>query len=215
MTYKIRVLIADDHDMVRHGLVVLLENFDDFEIVGDAKNGEIAVNMCREHRPDVVLMDIRMPRMDGITAVGEILKHVPDVKVIMLTSYKKNDEVEGALQAGALSYLMKNVSAQQLADAVRKAYDNEPTLAPEVVQVLIRASKRDPKPGHDLTPREREVLSLMTDGLNNRQIAEKLYISSSTVKNHVSSILAKLNATTRTKAVAIAVEHDILDATAL
>jgi NarL family two-component system response regulator LiaR len=210
MTQKIRVLIADDHDMVRKGLIVLLENFDEFEVVGEAQDGEDAINKCRRYTPDVVLMDIKMPRMDGISATEKLMEVLPDTKVIMLTSFKQDDDVEGALQAGAISYLMKNVSVNELANAVRMAYNDQPTLAPEAAQVLIQASTRPPQPGHDLTERELEVLALMAEGLNNREIGERLYISGSTVKNHVSSILAKLGTGTRTKAVAIAIEHDIL-----
>jgi two-component system, NarL family, response regulator LiaR len=207
---KIRVLIVDDHDMVRKGLIVLLENFDEFSIVGEVGDGEAAVDMCRRSKPDVVLMDMLMPRMDGISAIKLIRQTCPETQVIALTSFNEPDNVQNALKAGAISYLMKNVSVDELANAVRKAYRGQSTLAPEAAQVLITATTRPPAIGHDLTEREREVLALMVEGLNNREIAERLIISSSTVKNHVSSILAKLGTVSRTQAVALAVENRII-----
>jgi two-component system, NarL family, response regulator LiaR len=210
MDNKIRVLIVDDHDMVRKGLIVLLENFDEFSIVGEAGDGEAAVDIVRQHKPDVVLMDMLMPRMDGISAIKIIRQVCPDTQVIALTSFNEPENVQNALKAGAISYLMKNVSVDELANAVRKAYRGQSTLAPEAAQVLISATTRPPAVGHDLTEREREVLALMVEGLNNREIAERLIISSSTVKNHVSSILAKLGTVSRTQAVALAVENRII-----
>lgn len=208
---KIRVLIVDDHHMVRRGLIVLLEEFDDLEIVGEAGDGEMAVDMCRNKCPDVVLMDMIMPRMDGITATGLIRKACPTTQVITLTSFTEEAHVNAILKAGAIGYLLKNVSGNDLASAIRRAKDGESTLAQEVAQILIKATTRPPALGHDLTDREREVLALMIEGLNNREIGEQLIISSSTVKNHVSSILSKLDTTSRTQAVALAVEHGILD----
>jgi two-component system, NarL family, response regulator LiaR len=207
---KIRVLIVDDHDMVRKGLIVLLENFDEFSIVGEAGDGEAAVDIVRQSKPDVVLMDMLMPRMDGISAIKIIRQVCPDTQVIALTSFNEPENVQNALKAGAISYLMKNVSVDELANAVRKAHRGQSTLAPEAAQVLITATTRPPAVGHDLTEREREVLALMVEGLNNREIAERLIISSSTVKNHVSSILAKLGTVSRTQAVALAVENRII-----
>lgn len=207
---KIKVLIVDDHDMVRKGLIVLLENFDEFTVVGEAGDGEAGVDLCRRHKPDVVLMDMIMPRMDGIAAIKIIRQISPETQVIALTSFNEPDNVQNALKAGAISYLMKNVSVDELANAVRKASRGQSTLAPEAAQVLISAATRPPAVGHDLTEREREVLALMVLGLNNREIAERLIISSSTVKNHVSSILAKLGTVSRTQAVALAVENKMI-----
>ncbi|MCC7208843.1 MAG: response regulator transcription factor [Anaerolineae bacterium] len=204
---KIRVAVVDDHDMVRQGLLVLLENFDDFELVGDASDGEAAVSLCADTHPDVVLMDMIMPGVDGIRATKIILDRWPNTKVIALTSFNDENNVQNALKAGAISYLIKNVSIDDLADAIRRAYHGQATLAPEAAQALITATTRPPDLGHDLTEREREVLYLMVEGLNNREIGERLVISSSTVKNHVSSIFAKMGATSRTQAVALAVER--------
>lgn len=206
---KIRVAVVDDHDMVRQGLLVLLENFDDFELVGDASDGEAAVALCADTKPDIVLMDMIMPGVDGVRATKIILDRWPSIKVIALTSFVDEENVQNALKAGAIGYLIKNVSIDELASAIRRAYHGQPTLAPEAAQALITASTRPPEIGHDLTDREREVLFLMVEGLNNREIGERLVISSSTVKNHVSSIFAKMGATSRTQAVALAVEHRI------
>ncbi len=208
---RIKVLIVDDHDMVRKGLIVLLENFDDFDIVGDAGSGEVGVRLCQQHQPDVVLMDMVMPGMDGVATTQLIRQSCPDTQVIALTSFNDEITVQNALKAGAISYLMKNVSIDELATAVRKAHGGQSTLAPEAAQVLISATTRPPAVGHDLTEREREILGLMIKGLNNREIAEQLIISSSTVKNHVSNILSKLATTSRTQAVAMAVENKIVD----
>lgn len=207
----IRLVIVDDHNMVRKGLTVLLEDFDDIQVVGEAGDGEFAVHICQANCPDVVLMDMVMPRMNGIEATRQIRKVCPQTQVISLTSFGDEQSVHDALKAGAIGYLMKNISGDELATAIRRAYRGETTLAPEAAQVLIQATTRPPALGKDLTEREREVLALMIEGLNNREIGERLIISTSTVKNHVSSILGKLATTSRTQAVALAVEHKIVE----
>jgi len=208
---KIKVLVVDDHNMVRKGLIVLLENFDDFEVVGEAGDGKTGVLLCQQYKPDVVLMDMIMPVMDGIEATTTIRELCPETQVVALTSFSDDATIQNALKAGAISYLMKNVSVDELALAVRKAHEGQPTLAPEATRALIAASRRPPEVGHDLSEREREVLSLMVDGLNNREIADVLTISNSTVKNHVSNIFAKLGTTSRTQAVALAVERKLVN----
>ena len=208
---RIRVVIVDDHNMVRKGLVVLLEDFEDLQIVGEAGDGEYAVTICRKECPDVVLMDMIMPRMDGIAATQKIREVCSATQVVALTSFSDEKHVQAALQAGAVGYILKDISGDELANAIRRAYAGKSTLSPEATQVLIQAATQPPALGHDLTERERDVLMLMIKGLNNREIGEQLIISSSTVKNHVSSILNKLDTTSRTQAVALAVEHDILD----
>jgi NarL family two-component system response regulator LiaR len=209
-TERIRVLIVDDHDMVRKGLRVLLENFDEFEVVGDCGDGLTGVSYVQRYHPHVILMDMMMPGMNGVEATRRIKAVNPDARIIALTSFSDEGNVQQALQAGAISYLLKNVSVDELASAVRKAYNGQATLAPEAAQVLISAATRPPQVGHDLTDREREVLALMAEGLNNREIGERLVISASTVKNHVSNILSKLGTTSRTQAVALAVENRIV-----
>lgn len=207
---KIKILIADDHSVVRSGLGAFLEVFDDFELIGEASNGREAVEQCAVKKPDVVLMDLVMPEMDGAHATQVIREKYPDIKVIVLTSFKEDNLVESALQAGAIGYLLKNISADELAEAIRSAHAGRPTLAPEATQVLIKASGRRQAKDSELTQREKEVLRMMTDGLSNLEIAQKLIVSRSTVKFHVSSILSKLEASGRTEAVAIAIQKKLV-----
>jgi NarL family two-component system response regulator LiaR len=206
----IRVMIVDDHKVVRSGLSAFLMAYDDLELVGEADSGEKAVAMCHQRHPDVVLMDLVMSKMNGAEATKAILEACPETKVIALTSFKEQDLVEGALKAGAIGYLLKNVDADELADAIRQADAGKPTLAPEAAQVLIEASRKPYKPGIDLTEREKEVLALLVEGLTNPEIAEKLVVSKSTVKFHVSSILNKLQVSSRTEAVAKALQENLL-----
>ena len=208
---RIRVLIVDDHDMVREGLQVLLNSFEEFEVVADASDGEIGVALCNRLHPDVVLLDMVMPVMDGLTAAARIKTVSPDTHIIALTSFDDERSVHEALKAGVTSYVMKNVSVDELAHVIRKAHQGQAVLAPEATRALIRAATRPPSIGVDLSDREREVLALMTKGVSNREIGERLYISSSTVKNHVSNILSKLGAVSRTQAVAMAVEQHLVE----
>jgi NarL family two-component system response regulator LiaR len=206
----IRVMLVDDHTMVRRGLATFLKVFDDLELAGEAESGEEAIRLCAEVLPDVILMDMVMPGMDGATATRAIRQKYPQVQVIALTSFKEGDLVKNALEAGAIGYLLKDVSADDLVQAIRSAYAGRATLSPEAAQALVETSNQPPAPGLDLTEREREVLALMVEGLNNTQIAGRLTVSPSTVKSHVSNILSKLGVASRTEAVTLALRNRIV-----
>src|SRR5687767_2356785 len=206
----IRVMLVDDHTMVRRGLAAFLKVFDDLQLAGEAESGETAIQLCGEILPDVVLMDMVMPDMDGATATRAIRQQFPQVQVIALTSFKEGDLVKNALQAGAIGYLLKDLSADELAQAIRAAHAGRATLSPEAAQALIETANQPPAPGLDLTERELEVLALMVEGLNNTQIASRLTVSSSTIKSHVSNILSKLGVTSRTEAVTLALRSRLI-----
>ncbi|MCC6456365.1 MAG: response regulator transcription factor [Caldilineaceae bacterium] len=205
-------MLVDDHTVVRSGLAAFLYAYDDFELVGEASDGEEALRLCARVQPDVILMDLIMPRMDGATATRAIRERYPNIQILVLTSFKEDNLVHDALKAGAIGYLLKNVTADELANAIRAAHRGRTTLAPEAAEVLIHAATQQntPEVGHDLTAREREVLDLMVKGLDNNKIAEALVVSRSTVKFHVSNILSKLYATSRTEAVVIALQHNLV-----
>ena len=211
----IRVMIVDDHSMVRRGLATILKVRPDLDLVAEASNGHEALQLCQEFHPDVVLMDLVMPEMSGAEATQLILDQCPNTQVIALTSFQEKELVREALQAGAISYLLKNVSAENLAAAIREAHSGRSTLAPEAIQALIQADLPSPifdqEAAEDfgLTPREREVLALMVEGLNNPEIAERLVVSRSTAKAHVSNILSKLGVSNRGEAIAVAIQHNL------
>ena len=206
----IRVMLVDDHTMVRRGLGTFLKAFDDLQLAGEAETGAAAIRLCAETLPDVILMDMVMPDMDGAAATRLIRQQFPQVQVIALTSFKEGDLVKNALEAGAIGYLLKDVSADELAGAIRAAHAGRATLSPEAAQALVETATQPPAPGLDLTEREREVLALMVEGLNNTQIAGRLTVSSSTIKSHVSNILAKLGVASRTEAVTLALRSRII-----
>jgi two-component system, NarL family, response regulator LiaR len=206
----IKILLVDDHTVVRSGLSKFLMVNKDFKLVGEASDGAEAVQMVSLHKPDVVLMDLMMPGVDGITATHEIHQKYPKVKIIALTSFAEQNMVQGALQAGAISYLQKNVSAKELGLAIRSAYEGKMTLSPEAAQVLANSVAQPQIAGEQLTERERDVLKCMAEGLSNNEIAEKLVISIGTVKFHVSNVFHKLGVDSRVEAVKLALEQKLV-----
>lgn len=206
----IKLIIVDDHAVVRSGLSKFLMVNKDLQLVAEASDGAEAVQMVSLHKPDVVLMDLMMPGMDGIAATREIHQKYPKVKVIALTSFSEQNMVQGALQAGAVGYLQKNVTATELANAIRSACSGRMTLSPEAAQVLAQSVAQPQIPGNQLTEREREVLKCMAEGLNNNEIAERLVVSLGTVKFHISNIFQKLGADSRVQAVKTAIEQKLV-----
>ena len=207
---RIRVLIVDDHRLVRDGLELLLSTFDEFQIVGMAADGERAVASYHQLNPDVALMDMVMPVMDGPTATANILAQDPDAKIIALSSFVDDELVQRAIGAGAVGYLLKNASPEQLAAAIRAAYAGQPTIDAEAAQALIRTAAPSGSAAYCLTQREGEVLALLVEGKTNKEIATDLFLSTSTVHDYVSQILAKLNVSNRTEAAALAVQENLL-----
>jgi len=206
----IRVMIVDDHPVVRDGLKSMLLAFDDLELVGEAGDGNQAVACCRRNQPDVILMDMVMPGMDGVAATRAILNDCPRMKIIILTSFVEDSVVQDALEAGAIGYQLKNASINALAEAIRSAYAGQSVLSPEATTALIRTTTGPRKPGHNLSARECEVLALIVKGLSNEEIAERLVISHATARHHVSACLQKLGAANRAQAAALATKHHLV-----
>lgn len=202
----IRIAIIDDHAMLRKGLAVFLKSYADLELVGEASNGKEALTLCDDKTPDIILMDLLMPIMDGITATNLIRKMFPNIQVIALTSFGEERLIKDVLAAGAISYLFKKISADDLAIAIRAAYEGIPTYAPEVTEILVQ-SLQSPKPLFEtLTPREHEVMVLMVKGISNSEISNLLTIELSTTKSHVGNILSKLGVTSRNEVIAMVIE---------
>jgi NarL family two-component system response regulator LiaR len=208
---RIRVIVVDDHAMLRRGLRFFLKGFDDLELVGEASSAQEAVKLCADIQPDVVLMDMVMPDTNGAEATRTIRDRYPDVQVIVLTSFQEQDLIEQALQAGAIGYLLKNVSAEELAAAIRQAHAGRTILAPEATEALIKATRqRSSQAEYGLTPREQQVLGLLAEGLSNAEIAERLTVTLATAKFHVRGILTKLGVDSRMEAVAVAYQQNLI-----
>lgn len=208
---KIKILIADDHSITRQGLKTALSVYDDLEVAGEAANGKEAVEICRKTGPDVILMDLEMPVLGGIEATGTIRDRYPDIRVIALTSFSGKKMIKGALRAGAISYIQKNILADELAQVIRDAYRGKSNLSSEAADAVIHEIAKKPEDGYGLSAREIEVLSLAARGLSNKEIASRLSLSVHTVKFHMRNIMSKLGAHTRSEAAVKAVKEGLLD----
>lgn len=213
MSTTIRVLLVDDHSSIHIAITANIEIFDEFEVVGHASNGEEAIKLAQQLNPSVILMDVIMPKMDGIEATRRIHEQQPDIKILALSSFQDDDSVRDMLKAGAVGYVLKNSSIDDIANTIRAAYAGKSVFSQEVTQALMSESSKkanEPTGDYNLTPRELDVLRLLVKGYNNNQIADDLIISLSTAKFHVSSILSKLSAASRVEAVTIAFEHNLV-----
>ncbi len=206
----IKVVIVDDHPVVRNGIVNMLLVFDDIELAGEAEGGPDLLAQLQNITPDVILMDVVMPGMDGLETTREVLARYPEMKIVMLTTFPEGDVVRDALEAGAVGFFTKNAEIDTLADAIRAAHAGQTILAPEAAAALMNTKTRSPELGHDLSKRELEVLALLVEGLSNRQIAERLSISPSTVKHHVGACMSKLKADNRAQAAVLAIELQLI-----
>ena len=213
MANPVTILIVDDHEVVRNGIRAFLETLQEFQVVGEAACGEEAVRLVQDLIPDVVLMDLIMPGMDGIETTREVKKISPRTQVVVLTSYHEDEHIFPALKAGAISYVLKDMKMEKLAEAIQRAVDNEVTLHPLVAARVLRNLRGDSEEESfyaDLTDREQDVLRLIANGLSNSQIAEQLVISENTVKGHVSNILSKLHLADRTQVAVYAWQKGIV-----
>jgi NarL family two-component system response regulator LiaR len=206
----IRVMVVDDHPLTHAGMRHFLNAFPDLVLVGEASSGAEALECCAETRPDVILMDLVMPGMDGIEVTRLVRQHYPQVQVIVLTSFQEGDLVERALRAGAIGYLLKNVTAFELVQAIRAAHAGRGMLAQEATAALVQTIQHRQGPELDLTDREREVLQLLGRGLSNAQLAEQLGISRATVKFHIAGIFSKLGVTSRAEVIALAYQNHLI-----
>jgi len=205
----INIFIIDDHELVREGIKTLLDTYEDIEVVGEASDGEEALSKITNTKTDIVLMDIKMPKMDGIEATRYITKKFPNLKIIILTSFVERKLIEEAIKAGAIGYLLKDASGEELVGAINKAMKGKSTLSSEASDYLISGLKNKGL-NIEFTSREKEILELIVNGMSNNEIADELFISPSTVKFHVSNVLSKLGAPSRSKAISIAIENKLV-----
>lgn len=207
---KIKVMVADDHPMVRHGIRTVFEAYDDIVLVAEAENGRQAIKMCEDYEPEIILMDMVMPVVDGVEATEHIINKWPDIKIIALTSFNDKDLIKKSLKAGAVSYILKTISGAKLVKMTKDVHKGNFILSSQATKILLSELREPPDENFKLTNREKEILTLIVEGLSNKQIAKRLFLSSSTVQFHVSNILSKLGVSKRTQAAYLALKQNLV-----
>lgn len=207
---KIKVMVVDDHPLVRHGIKTVFETYEDIILVAEAENGNQAIKMCEKHMPDIILMDMFMPVLDGAGATQHIINKWPDIKIIALTSFNDVDLIKKSLKAGAVSYILKNITGAKLVKKIKDVYKGKFALSPYATKILLSELRKPQNETIKLTEREKEILALMVEGLPNKEIAKRLFLSNSTVQFHVSNILGKLGVTKRSQAVYLALKQNLV-----
>ncbi len=208
---KIKVMIVDDHPLVRHGIKTVFEAYDDIELVAEAENGKEALEICGKYDPDIVLMDMFMPILDGVEATTQLIKKFPDIKIIALTSFNDKDLIKKSLKAGAVSFLLKNISGAKLVKTIKDVYKGKFVLSPHATKVLLTELREKSVEKIKLTSREKEILALIVEGLSNKEIAKRLFLSNSTIQFHVSNVLSKLGVSKRTEAAYLALKQKLVE----
>ena len=213
MTEKnvIKVIIVDDHPLVRHGMKTVFEAYDDIEMVAEAENGKEALEVCAKFKPDVVIMDMVMPILDGAEATSQLIKKFPDIKVIALTSFNDKDLIKKSLKAGAVSFILKNITGAKLVKIIKDVHRGKFVLSPHATKILLTELREKNDDNIKLTKREKEILALIVEGLSNKEIAKRLFLSNSTIQFHVSNVLSKLGVSKRTEAAYLALKQKLVE----
>lgn len=207
----IRVIIADDHPLVRHGIKTVFEAYDDIELVAEAENGKEAIEICEQYKPDIVIMDMIMPILDGAEATSQLIKKFPDIKVIALTSFNDKDLIKKSLKAGAISFILKNISGSKLVKTIKDVYKGKYELSPQATKILLSELREKTDDNISLTKREKEILTYIVEGLSNKEIAKRMFLSNSTIQFHVSNVLSKLGVSKRTEAAYLALKQKLVE----
>jgi len=208
---KIKVMVVDDHPLVRHGIKTVFEAYDNIEMVAEAENGKEALEICEKCKPDIVIMDMIMPILDGAEATAQLIKRFPDIKVIALTSFNDKDLIKKSLKAGAVNFILKNISGAKLVKVIRDVYRGKFVLSPHATKILLTELREKTDDNIKLTKREKEILALIVEGLSNKEISKRLFLSNSTIQFHVSNILSKLGVSKRTEAAYLALKQKLVE----
>lgn len=207
----IRVVVADDHPLVRHGIKTVFEAYDDIEVVAEAENGKEVIEICEKYKPDIVIMDMVMPILDGAEATSQLINKFPDIKVIALTSFNDKDLIKKSLKAGAISFILKNITGAKLVKTIKDVYKGKYELSTYATKILLTELREKNDDNINLTKREKEILTLIVEGLSNKEIAKRMFLSNSTIQFHVSNVLSKLGVSKRTEAAYLALKQKLVE----